>query len=327
MVSIGYAARLEQLAPMEAVELAVHAESAGFSGVAAADHFQPWTPRQGQAPFVWNVLSVIGDRTAGDLGPGVTTPTFRMHPAVVAQASATLAAMFPGRHWLGLGSGEALNEHVVGSYWPEPAERIERLFEAVDIIRKLFTGKEVQHRGPHYRMERSRLWTMPEVPPEILIATAGPVTARRAGQAVDGLITSVTAPEKLDHLLARFAEGLKLAGKDQGAGVRALMIDLSWAPTQAEAVGNALTEWPHGGLRFPTADIRSPHQLEQMARSVRVEDFADRVIISDDPDVHRAHIQRFIDLGIDRIYLHNVGRNQRDWLTVFGREVLPSLRS
>ena len=139
-LTIGYAAMLEQFHPTEIVELSVYAESLGFSGVMAADHFQPWVPQQGQSAFVWNVLAALGERTRGDIGPGVTAPTFRWHPAMVAQASATLAAMYPGRHWLGLGSGEALNEHIVGQYWPEAPERINRMFEAIEIIKKLFTA-------------------------------------------------------------------------------------------------------------------------------------------------------------------------------------------
>ena len=137
---IGYAAMLEQFHPTEVVELSAQAERAGFSGVMAADHFQPWVPQQGQAAFVWNVLTALGERTQGDLGPGVTCPSFRFHPSIVAQASATLEAMYPGRFWLGLGSGEALNEHIVGGYWPEPAERLKRMWEAIEIIQKLFTG-------------------------------------------------------------------------------------------------------------------------------------------------------------------------------------------
>ena len=146
---IGYAAMLERFPPSEAVALAALAESHGFRGVMATDHFQPWVPAQGESSFVWSVLAAIGERTTGDLGPGVTTPTFRMHPAVVAQASATLGALYPGRHWLGIGSGEALNEHVVGQYWPEAPERINRMFEAVDVIRRLFAGsiagRDVRH--------------------------------------------------------------------------------------------------------------------------------------------------------------------------------------
>ena len=196
-LQVGYAAMLEQFHPTEAVELAAFAEQHGFLGTMAADHFQPWVPQQGQSSFVWNVLTALGERTTGDLGPGVTAPTFRWHPAMVAQASATLAAMYPGRHWLGLGSGEALNEHVVGGYWPEAPERINRMFEAIEIIDGLFTGslagKDVKHDGKYYKLESTRLWTMDERPP-ILVATAGPVTAKRAGRAVDGL-TRVLATE------------------------------------------------------------------------------------------------------------------------------------
>src|SRR5215470_10863952 len=199
LAHVGYAAMLEQFGPIEVTEYTVAAEAAGFRGVMAADHFQPWVPAQGQAAFVWNVLTAMGERTRGDLGPGVTCPSFRFHPAIVAQASATLAAMYPGRHWLGLGSGEALNEHVTGGYWPEAPERLERMWEAVELIKRLFTGKDVKHRGTYYRMETVRLWTMPDSPPPIYIATAGPITAKRAGQITDGIITPGAPAEKLSR--------------------------------------------------------------------------------------------------------------------------------
>ncbi|NEM91524.1 TIGR03557 family F420-dependent LLM class oxidoreductase [Galbitalea soli] len=328
-LQVGYAAMLEQFHPSEAVALSEYAESRGFSGVMAADHFQPWVPQQGQSSFVWNVLTAIGERTTGDMGPGVTAPTFRWHPAMVAQASATLAAMYPGRHWLGLGSGEALNEHIVGGYWPEAPERINRMFEAIDIINKLFTaslaGKDVKHSGPFYKLETTRLWTMPETPPEILVATAGPVTAKRAGKTVDGLITVGAPLEKISGLFAKFDEGAREVGKDPSSMPKVLQLHLSWAPTDEEALRNAMVEWPNGGMKFPKGDIRSPFELEQMAKLVRPEDFEGRMIIDSDPDVHRAYIQKFVDLGFDRIYLHNVGRNQREWIDVFGRDVLPKL--
>lgn len=328
-LTVGYAAMLEQFHPTEAIALSVLAEEHGFSGVMAADHFQPWVPAQGQSAFVWNVLSALGERTRGDIGPGVTAPTFRWHPAMVAQASATLAAMYPGRHWLGLGSGEALNEHVVAGYWPEAPERINRMFEAIEIIKKLFTGslagKDVKHSGPFYKLESTRLWTMPEVPPEILVATAGPVTAKRAGRVADGLITVGAPLEKIAGLFAKFDDGAREAGKDPSAMPRVLQLHLSWAATDEEALASAMTEWPNGGMKFPKADIRSPFDFEQMAKLVRPEDFAGRMVISADPDRHRAEIQRYVDLGFDRIYLHNVGRNQREWIETFGRDVLPAL--
>ena len=167
MSHIGYAAMLEQFPPRELVGFCEQAEAAGFSGVMAADHIQPWTPQQGNASFVWSFMTAAAEHTRGDIGPGVTCPSFRSHPAIIAQAAATMAAMYPGRFWLGLGSGEALNEHIVGGYWPEVAERINRMFESIDIIRKLFTGKDVKHAGAYYKMETMRLWTMPEQPSDL----------------------------------------------------------------------------------------------------------------------------------------------------------------
>src|ERR1700710_1122156 len=329
-LTVGYAAMLEQFHPTEIVELSAYAETQGFSGVMAADHFQPWVPQQGQAAFVWNVLSALGERTKGDIGPGVTAPTFRWHPAMVAQASATLAAMYPGRHWLGLGSGEALNEHITGEYWPEAPERINRMFEAIDVIKKLFAaslaGKDVKHSGPFYKLESTRLWTMPKEAPEILVATAGPVTAKRAGKTVDGLITVGAPLEKIDGVFARFDERAREVGKDPSKMPKVLQLHMSWAATDEEAMRNAMVEWPNGGMRFPKADIRSPFEFEQIAKLVRPEDFEGRMIISADPDQHLQYIQKFVDLGFDRVYLHNVGRNQREWIDVFAQQVLPKLK-
>jgi coenzyme F420-dependent glucose-6-phosphate dehydrogenase len=329
-LTVGYAAMLEQFHPTECVELTELAERHGFSGCMAADHFQPWVPQQGQAGFVWNVLSAVGQRTTGDLGPGVTCPSFRFHPAIVAQAAATLEAMYPGRSWLGLGTGEALNEHVVPGYWPEAGERSLRMWEAIELISKLFVaslaGEDVKHDGRFFKMETTRLWTMPERAPQILVATAGPINARKTGRFADGMITVGAPLEKIGGLFDRFAEGAREAGKDPDVMPRVLQLHLSWAPTDEEALANAMTEWPNGGMKFAKADIRSPHDFAAMARLVRPEDFAGRMVISADPDVHRAEIQRYVDLGFDRVYLHNVGRNQRDWIKVFGEQVLPALR-
>jgi len=324
---VGYAAMLEQFGPLEVTELSVKAEGAGFSGVMAADHFQPWVPAQGNASFVWNVMTAIAERTKGDVGPGVTCPSFRMHPAIVAQASATLAAMYPGRHWLGLGSGEALNEHIIGQYWPETPERIARMFEALEIITKLFTsrGKDVKHEGKFYKLESTRLWTMPDEPPPIYIATAGPVTAKKTGMYADGLITVGAPEEKIGMIFDKCREGAKEAGKDPSKFRFIGQLHLSWAATDEEALRNAMVEWPNGGMKFPKQDIRSPHELEAMAKLVRPEDFQGRMLISADPEKHRQTIQKFIDLGFDQIYLHNVGRNQVEWIELFGREVLPKL--
>jgi len=323
---IGYAAMLEQFHPTELLDFCIAAEANGFSGVMAADHMQPWVPAQGQAAFVWAFMAAVAERTKGDIGPGVTCPSFRTHPVVIAQAAATMAAMYPGRFWLGLGSGEALNEHVVASYWPEAPERINRMFEAIELFHRLFSGKDVKHDGRYFKMETVRLWTLPEKPPEIFVATAGPITAKRTGMAANGLIT-VGAPEsKLDLIRQRCEEGREEAGLKPEGFKYILQLHLSWAKTDDEAMANAMTEWPNGGMKFPKADIRSPHDFEQMAKIVRPEDFEGRMLISSDLDAHRREIQKFADMGFDRIYLHNVGRNQKEWVEAFGREVLPHIK-
>ncbi len=328
-LTFGYAAMLEQFAPGEAVALTALAEEHGFSGCMAADHFQPWVPQQGQASFVWSVLAAVGERTTGDFGPGVTCPSFRFHPALIAQAAATLESMYPGRSWLGVGSGEALNEHIIAGYWPEAGERSRRMFEAIEVINKLFTasaaGKDVKHDGEFFKLESTRLWTMPDKTPPILVATAGPINAKKTGKFADGIITVGAPLEKIEGLFAKFAEGAKEAGKDPDSMPKVLQLHMSWADTDEQALTNAMTEWPNGGMKFPKADIRSPLDFEQMAKLVRPEDFDGRMVISADPDEHRAYIQRFVDLGFDRVYLHNVGRNQKEWIETFGRDVLPKI--
>ena len=322
---VGYAAMLEQFGPREAVDFCVAAEEAGFSGVMAADHVQPWVPQQGHAAFVWAFMAAAAERTSGDMGPGVTCPSFRQHPAMIAQAAATMATLYPGRFWLGLGSGEALNEHFVAGYWPELRERTDRLFESIEIIRRLFSGKDVRHEGRYYRMETLRLWTLPEIPPPIYVATAGPLTAERTGRFCDGIITVGAQAERIATVFEAFEKGAREAGKDPAGMPKILQLHLSWAETDEEATRNALVEWPNGGMKFPKQDIRSPHDFAQIANLVRPEDFQGRMLISSNLEEHQREIQRFLDLGFDKVYLHNVGRNQRQWIDAFGREVLPKL--
>ncbi len=320
---IGYVASLEQHEPSDVVRFAARAVEAGFEGVLAGDHFQPALPQQGQAGFMWSLLGAMGTQGAGRLG-GVTTPGYRMHPAVVAQAAATLECMYPGRHWLALGSGEALSEHVVGGYWPEPPERIARMFEALEMIKKLFgsRGKDVRYTGRHYRLETSRLWTLPQQPPPVLIATSGPATARRAGRSADGMLTAESSPERLELLLHRFAQGAREAGRDPSRMTRAVQVRVAWAETREEATARVLSDWPVGALRFPTADLRSPFVVAQAARGVRPEDLDGRVLVSADPDEHRAHLQRYADLGFTDVHVHNVCRDQAGFIDAYARHVI-----
>jgi G6PDH family F420-dependent oxidoreductase len=329
MTKIGYAAMLEQFHPTDLLEWCPQAEDAGFeAGFMVSEHFHPWTPTQGQAAFAWAFMGALGLKTSARFGTAVTCPGFRYHPAVIAHAAASLGAMYPGRFYLGLGAGEALNEHVIAPVWPEVPIRSAMMFEAIEVIDKLFTGKVVRHDGKYFTLERAKLYTRPpddqKVP--IYVATAGPVNAKKTGRLADGIITVGAADEKMEMIWGKYEEGRAEAGKPAG-GPRMLQIHISWARTEQAAIDNALVEWPNGGMAFfPKQDIKNPEDFEGIARLVRAEDFKNRVLLSSDLEVHRDHIQHYVDMGYDEIHLHNVGRNQAEFIEVFGREVIPNLR-
>jgi F420-dependent oxidoreductase, G6PDH family len=325
MPKIGYAAALEQFHPTDLIRFSKLAEEHGFVNVMAADHFQPWVPSQGHSAFVWSWMGALGEATKLRFGSGVTAPGFRYHPAILAQAAATLEAMYPGRFWLGIGSGEALNEHITGEYWPEQGTRFARLRESVELIKKLFSGKKVRHSGKYFKLETTQIWTMPTTPPPIYVAASGPQTAEFAGREADGLITPAAAPEKLKGLIERFEKGAREAGKDPASLPKLLQVHISWAPTYEEAEQNALKEWPNGGMNFPKADVRSPEDFEAFAKLVRPENYKGRVLISPDWEAHRQHIQSFFDLGFDEVHVHNVGRNQEEFIKLFSKEVMAKL--
>lgn len=322
---VHYVAALEQLEPAESVELAARAGEQGFAGTVVFDRFQPWLARQGRASFCWAVAGAMGQRTEGALTVSAV-PGYRLHPAAVAQASATLASLYPGRHRLLLSAGDAIDEHVVGAYWPEAPERAARLFEAADLIRKLFAASvrenDAKHAGEHFRLESARLWTMPATPPDLQMWTGGPVTARRAGRSGAGIVVQAGGADRLAAVLRAFHEGRREAGGTATATVHA---QLSWAATDEEAMANALRDWPMAGLRFPRGDIRSPFDVGQLARSVTADDIRSRIPVSADPEVHRAYLQSFFDLGFDTVHVHNVGRDQSEWITAFGRDIAPGL--
>lgn len=326
MGTLGYAAMFEQFTPSDLLRFCEQAEDQGFTSVMASDHFHPWTPQQGQSGFVWSWMGALGERTKQRFGTGVTPPGYRYHPAIIAQASATLEAMYPGRFWLGLGAGEALNEHITGEYWPEPPVRLERLMESIEVIQKLFSGKVTKYSGKHIKLESARLYTLPETPPPIYVATSGPIMSERTGRLCDGIITVGAADEKIKTLMGRFEKGAREAGKDPATMPRMIQLHVSWAPTQAEAEENAVKEWPNGGMPFPKGDIRNPEDFEAMAKFVRIENFKNRVLTSADLQEHCAHIQHFIDLGFNEVYVHNVGLNQEAFIAAYGREVAPNLR-
>jgi G6PDH family F420-dependent oxidoreductase len=327
MTKIGYAAMLEQFHPTDLLDYCAAAEGAGFdAGFMVSEHFQPWTPQQGQSAFAWSFMGALGTRTTLPFGTAVVCPGFRYHPAVIAHAAATLGAMFPGRFWLGLGAGEALNEHILGGEWPEASVRSAMMFEAIEVINKLFTGKVVKHYGEHFKLESAKLYTRPDTPVPIYVATAGPFNAKRTGKYADGMITVGAADEKIGMLWDKFDEGAREAGKDPKGKPKLLQIHVSWAPTDEEAMDNALREWPNGGMAFPKQDIRNPEDFAAMARLVRPEHFTNRCEVSSSLEAQTENLQHYVDMGFDEIHLHNVGRNQKEFIEVFGREVLPNLR-
>jgi G6PDH family F420-dependent oxidoreductase len=327
MAKIGYAAMLEQFHPTDLLDWCAAAETAGFeAGFMVSEHFHPWTPTQGNAAFAWSFMGALGTRTSLPFGTAVTCPGFRYHPAVIAHAAATIGAMFPDRFYLGLGAGEALNEHVIGGAWPEIGVRSAMLFEAIEVINKLFSGEVVRHRGEHFTLESAKLYTRPERPVPIYVATAGPINARRTGKYADGIITVGAADEKIAGLWAKYEEGAREAGKDPSGSPKLLQIHVSWARTDDEAIDQAVREWPNGGMPFPKQDIRNPEDFAAMAKLVGPGDFKNRVLMTSDLAAHAAHIQHYLDMGFDEVHLHNVGRNQAEFIDVFGREVLPQLK-
>jgi coenzyme F420-dependent glucose-6-phosphate dehydrogenase len=327
MTRIGYAAMLEQFHPTELLDRCAQAEAAGFeAGFMVSEHFHPWTPQQGQSAFAWAFMGALGQRTSLKFGSAVTCPGFRYHPAVIAHAAATIGAMYPGRFYLGLGAGEALNEHVVGGVWPEIGIRSAMMFEAIEIINKLFTGKVVKHKGEFFTLESAKLYTRPEEPVPVYVATAGPINAKKTGKFADGIITVGAADEKISMLWEKYEEGAREAGKTAATTPKLLQIHVSWAATDEEAVQNAMVEWPNGGMPFPKQDIRNPEDFAAMAKLVRPEDFTNRVLMTSDLEAHTNHIQHYVDMGFDEVHLHNVGRNQAEFIEVFGKEVIPNLR-
>lgn len=315
-MEIGYALSSEEHRPNDLVAHAVAAEEAGFAYALISDHYHPWIDRQGQSPFVWSVLGAIAARTSAiRVGTGVTCPLIRLHPAIVAQAAATAAAMFEGRFFLGVGTGENLNEHVTGARWPATEVRREMLAEAVDVMRELWRGGLVSHRGRHYTVENARLYTLPDDPVEVMVAAGGTEAARLAAQVGDGLVA--TAPDR--DLIAAF----EAAG---GGGPRFGQLTVCWAPSEREAVATAAEWWPNAGLKGQLSqELPLPSHFEEAAAMVAEDDIAEAIACGPDPEPVLERIGAFADAGFDHVYLHQVGPDQRGFMEFFERELRPEL--
>jgi G6PDH family F420-dependent oxidoreductase len=315
-MELGYALSSEEHGPRELVEHARAAEEAGFTFALISDHFHPWVDAQGESPFVWSVIGGIAGATEKlRLGTGVTCPTIRIHPAIIAHAAATSAAMMPGRFFLGLGAGENLNEHVVGEGWPAPDERLAMLAEAIEVIRLLWQGGYQTHRGEFYDVEQARLYTLPDEPPPIAVAAAKPRAAELAGEAGDAFIG--VAPDK------------ELIGEYEGAGgkgPRYGQITVCWAEDEAEAKRTAREVWPNAALGGDlTFELPLPLHYEQATESVTEEEVAESVICGPDPQPHLDAIREYEQAGYDHVYIHQVGPNQEGFFDFYRQEILPAL--
>jgi coenzyme F420-dependent glucose-6-phosphate dehydrogenase len=310
---LGYALSSEEHRPNDLVRYAQRAEESGFSYALISDHYHPWTDRQGQSPFVWSLIGAIAEATERlVVGTGVTCPTIRTHPGVIAQAAATTAALMPGRFFLGVGSGENLNEHIFGDYWPSADERQEMLEEAIEVIRLLWQGGYQTHRGKHYRVENARLYTLPDELPPIAVAASGQEAAKLAARAGDALIS--TSPDE------ELVETYRSAG---GGGPRYGQLTVCWAKDEQAAVKTALEWWPNAALKGELSqELPLPRHFEQAAENVDEEAIAEAVVCGPDVDRYIEQITAFEDAGFDHVYIHQVGPDQEGFFSFAERELL-----
>lgn len=319
MTELGYALSGEEHGPSDLVRYAALAEEAGFPFAVVSDHFHPWIDRQGHSPFAWTVLGGVAQATERlRVGTGVTCPTMRMHPAIVAHAAATCAAMMPGRFFLGVGTGEYLNEHVLGDRWPPAAVRREMLEEAVALIRELWTGRQVEHHGRHYTVENARLYTLPEEPPPIAVAASGPAAAELAGRIGDGLVCVGPAEGAVERFREAGGEGKPRYGQ----------VHVCYGEDEAKARRTAHEWWPNGAMPGELSQVLpQPAHFEQAAKLVREEDVTEIVPCGPDPERHIETIRGFLDAGFDHVYAHQIGPDQEGFLRFYAREVLPQVQA
>jgi len=312
----GYFLSCEEYTPAQLVEQAVAAEMAGFDALWISDHFHPWNDEQGQSPFVWAVIGALSQSCGLPVTTAVTCPTVRIHPAIIAQAAATAARMLEGRFTLGVGTGEALNEHVLGDVWPSVDVRLEMLEEAVTLIRRLWDGGFVTTRGRHYTVDTARIYTLPDTPPPIYMSGFGPKATDLAARIADGYIST----KEDQDLLSRFKQGS--GGKPAAAGCK-----VAYAATADEGVDLAHRLWANAGLPGELAQVLpSPRHLEQASTLVTRESTAASAPAGPDVAVHVEALRTYVDVGYDEVYVANMGPHYLAMIEAYGREVLPTLR-
>jgi G6PDH family F420-dependent oxidoreductase len=313
---IGYFLSCEEYPPEVLVEQAKAAQEAGFESLWISDHIHPWNDEQGNSPFVWTVIGALSQVVDLPVMTAVTCPTVRQHPLLVAHAAATCARMLEGRFILGVGTGEALNEHVLGGPWPSFDVRLEMLEEAVGLIRELWEGGTVDHHGPHYTVDDVRLYSLPDEPPPIYVSGFGPKATEAAAVIGDGYVATGKVPE-LAELFAK-----RSGGKPAVTGTK-----VAWAATQDEGVEHAHRLWATAGLPGELAQVLpSPRHFEQAATLVTPDAIRDSVVAGPDVEAHVQHLLEHFDAGYDAVHVANMGPHWRDMIAAYGEQVLPEAR-
>lgn len=329
-IRLGYKASAEQFGPSELLGYGVLAEEQGFDSVFVSDHLQPWRHDGGHAPAALPWLGALGARTERIvIGTSVLTPTFRYHPAVIAQAFATLGMLFPGRVILGVGSGESLNEVPLGLAWPDGKERFARMKEAITLIKALWADERVDFEGTYYSTDKATIYDRPETPVPLYVGASGPAATRLAGRVADGFITTSGKADTLyrDTLLPALAEGAAKADRTLDDLDLLIEMKVSFDHDRAAAL-NDTTYW--GALALSPEEktgVEDPMEMQRLADALPVERAASRWIVSTDPDEHVEKIRHYLDLGFRHLVFHAPGPDQAKFLTLYGAEVLPRLRS
>jgi G6PDH family F420-dependent oxidoreductase len=315
MTEIGYFLSSEEHGPEALVRQAQQAEQAGFRSVWISDHYHPWNDRQGHSPFVWSVIGGIAATTRLRVTTAVTCPTVRIHPAVLAQAAATAAVMLPGRFLFGIGSGENLNEHVLGDRWPRVEVRLEMLEEAVEVMRKLWLGKLTSHDGRFYRVENARIYTLPDEPPPVLVSALGQKSVSLAARIGDGLISTQPDRESLEQYAAEGGKGPRQGG-----------LKVCWGRDEQAARKTAFELWPNTMLPGQLSqELALPSHFEQASQLVTEDALAEMVACGPDPERHVASIRKYLDAGFDEVYVSQIGGDQAGFFDFYRRELAPRL--
>ncbi|POM26870.1 F420-dependent glucose-6-phosphate dehydrogenase [Actinomadura rubteroloni] len=318
MTVFGYTLNCEEHGPDELIRQAQLAEDSGFDALWISDHFHPWLPEQGEAPFVWSVIGALSQVVSIPVTTAVTCPTVRYHPAIVAQAAATSQVMTGGTFRLGVGTGEALNEHITGEHWPSAAERLEMLEEAVEIIRALHGGRQISHRGRHFTVETARLYTVPDDPPPILMSAYGPKAISMAARLADGLMSTFPDAEAVQLFRDEGGEGKIVAG-----GFKAC-----YGPDEDECAATAHRLWRNEQVPGEASQVLTqPRHFKQVSEMVTVDRVKQKVPCGPDLDRHIAAVEEFTNAGFEEVYMSQIGPDQDAFFKFYGAEVLPRLRA